>query len=289
MDEIKEILAKYDQDYLRQLFACSEEADQLVLVYFEDVAEILSVITRMTNIERNPTGFSIADAPILGLLVRISKLLKLVIWIYREDSAEYVIIAERSLIEVAVTATYLLRSDSSTLEDYRLCSYKDRLKILEQAESGLAFYDSKAGHRLTKSIKEKLDFEGLDRSSFKEQIANHWRLGGRNFREIFEQVMGPDLYPYLYSTSSDSVHGSWHDVRGFCLKDDVTRGFFPLYEPVDTSAGSIRMITQFVTLPFREWTERVQLDDPYIVEVLDFIEKIGNGLFIKYDKLIYGD
>ena len=100
--------------------------------------------------------------------------------------------------------------------------------------------------------------------------------------------MGLGLYPSIYGTSSDSVHGSWHDVRGYCLNDVVTRGFFPLYEPVDTSVGSICLITPFVTLPFREWIERVELDDPYIGEVMDFIEKLGEVLFMKYDKLIYG-
>ena len=122
MKEVQDILAKYDRHYLARLLAITPEADRLALAFYEDVAEILDIISRLKNIERNPTGFLIDDAPILGLLVRVWKLLKLVIWIYKEDSAEFAIIAERSLIEVAVTATYLLRSDKSTIEDYRLCS-----------------------------------------------------------------------------------------------------------------------------------------------------------------------
>ena len=128
MDELQVILAKYKRDYLAQLLA-SPETDQLALAFYEDVAEILDIISRMKNVERNPTGFSIDDAPILGLLVRTWKLLKLVVLIYKEDSAEYAVIAERALIEVAVTATYLLRSGASTMEDYRRCSYRNRFKI----------------------------------------------------------------------------------------------------------------------------------------------------------------
>ena len=288
MDEIHAILAKYEGDYLARLLASTPEADRLALTFYEDVAEILDVLSRLRNVERNPTGFCIDDAPILGLLVRTWKLLKLVLWIYKEDSAEYAAVAERSLIEVAVTATYLLRSDSSAIEDYRRCSYKSRFKILEQASSEASYFDSKAGRRFLRSIKEKLALEGLDENSFEEQIANHWRLQGSTFRRIFEHVMGVDLYPAAYGTSSESVHGSWQDVRGYCLQGDVARGFLPLYEPLRVHVGHVSMIVPFATMPFREWAERVQLDEPYIGEALDFVDRLNIRLFDKYGKLLFG-
>ena len=288
MDEIQAILAKYERDYLARCLACTPEADQLALGFYEDVAEILDILSRMRNVERNPTGFSIGDAPILGLLVRTWKLLKLVVWIYKEDSAEYAVIAERSLMEVAVTATYLLRSGASTMEDYRRCSYGNRFKILEQAASGAVSYRSKPGRRLLRSIREKLALEGLDENSFEEQIANGWRMGGKTFRRIFEDVMGEDLYAVAYGASSESVHGSWQDIRGYSLQGDAARGFYPLYEPLRVNVGNVSMIVPFVTLPFREWAKRVQLDDPYIGDVLDFVDRLNVRLFDKYGKLLYG-
>ena len=288
MEEIQAILAKYEHDYLARLLATTSEADRLALTFYEDVAEILDVLSRLKNVERNPTGFSIDDAPILGLLVRTWKLLKLVVWIYKEDSAEYAAVAERSLMEVAVTATYLLRSDSSAMEDYRRCSYKNRFKILEQAAFGAEYNNSKPGRRLLRSIKEKLALEGLDENSFEEQIANHWRLQGKTFRHIFEHVMGEDLYAAAYGTSSESVHGSWQDVRGYCLQGDVARGFLPLYEPLRVNVGHVSMIVPFATMPFREWAERVELDGPNIGEVLDFIDRLNDLLFDKYGELLFG-
>ena len=287
MDEIQAILAKYHRDYLARFADATPEADRMALAFYEDVAEILELLSRLKNVDRNPTGFSIDDAPILGLLVRTWKLLKLVVWIYREDSAEYAAIAERSLIEVAVTATYLLRSDGSTMEDYRRCSYGIRFKILEQAASGAVYYRSKPGQRLLRSIERKLASEGLDETSFEEQIANRWRLEGKTFRRIFEDVMGQDLYAVAYGTASESVHGSWQDVRGYSLQGDAAHGFFPLYEPLRVEVGNVSMIVPFATLPFREWLERVQLDDPYIGDVLDFVDKLNFGLFEKYGKLLY--
>ena len=63
MDEIQDILAKYDRAHLKRLLASTPQADQLALIFFEDVAEILDILSRMRNGERNPTGFSIDDAP----------------------------------------------------------------------------------------------------------------------------------------------------------------------------------------------------------------------------------
>lgn len=286
MEEIQAILAKYERDYLVHLAPATPEADRLALAFYEDIAQILDLLSRMKNVERNPTGFSEDDAPILGLLVRSWKLLKLVIWIYKEESAEYAVIAERSIIEVAVTATYLLRSDTSTIEDYRRCSYRNRLKILEQVAPGGMYHHSKPGQRLLRSIKQKLAREGLNEYSFEEQIANGWRLGGKTFRQIFEEVMGQYLYAVSYGTSSESVHGSWQDIRGYSLQcDPVREGFYPQYEPLRVNVGNTCMIIPFVTPPFREWAMRVQLDDPYIGEVLDFIEKLNLILIDKYGQL----
>ena len=288
MEEIQDILAKYDRAYLERLLASTPEADQLASAFFEDVAEILDILSRMRNGERNPTSFSIDDAPILGLLVRTWKLLKLIIWIYKEDSAEYAVIAERSLIEVAVTATYLLRSDKSTLEDYRRCSYRNRFRMLEQAASGSKYYRSKAGRRLLRSIKEKLALEGLDEHSFEEQSRNDWRVQGKTFHQIFKEVVGEELYAVAYGTFSESVHGSWQDVRSFSLRENVARGFSPRYEPLRENVGHVSLIVPFATLPFREWAARVQLDDPYIEDVLDFVDRLNIRLFDKYGSLFYG-
>ena len=288
MKEIEEILAKYDEDYIAGLLDANPNADRLKLTFYRDVAEILDILSRMKNVERNPTGFSIDDAPILGLLVRTWKLLKLIVWIYEEDSAEHAIIAERSLLEAAVTAVYLLRSDQSIMEDYRRCSFRNRFKIMQQAADGSSCYNSKPGQRLLHSIRKKLELEGLDETSFKTQIKNDWRLQGKSFRCIFEEVMGKDLYSVTYSTSSASVHGSWLDVRNFSLQGDVDQGYFPLYEPLQCNIDEVTISVLFATPPFREWVKRVHLDDPYIAEVLDFIDRLNISLFNNHAELVYG-
>jgi hypothetical protein len=76
MEELKQIKDRYNPDYVREGLASLDSLKRFSLVFFKDVAEIYDCLTRLKNVERNPSGLSLEDAPILGLLVRIAKLLK---------------------------------------------------------------------------------------------------------------------------------------------------------------------------------------------------------------------
>ncbi len=288
-EEFQDILTKYDSSYLKRLFSSKTGENALVSTFFEDVAKILDILIRMRNIERNPTGFSSDDAAILGLLVSTWKLLNLVIWIYNEESAENAPIVERSLIEVAVTATYLLQSSNSILEDYRLCSYKHRIKMLKQASSGSEYYRSKAGKRLLCSINKKLKSEGLDKDSFEVQIQNGWRVQGMTFFQVFKEVVSEDLYTAFYGPSSDFVHGTWLNVKNYSLQGNLEQGFSPRYQLVRESIGNVSMIIPFAIMPFRDWVKRVELNSPYIHKVLDQVEIINKKLFEKFGEEIFSE
>jgi hypothetical protein len=101
MDEIHKITDKYDAEYVRTGISSLDEINKFALTFYKDVAEIYDCLTRIRNIERNPVGFSLEDAPILGLLVRVWKLLKEVIRYYEQDNAEIISILERPLIEAS--------------------------------------------------------------------------------------------------------------------------------------------------------------------------------------------
>src|SRR5580698_2167008 len=111
MEEIRAITEKYDTSYVRDQLGSLEGINEFALTFCKDVAEIYDCLTRVKNIERNPTGFSLNDAPILGLLVRIWKLLKEIIKYYEQSNAEIISILERPLIEASVVATYLMSND----------------------------------------------------------------------------------------------------------------------------------------------------------------------------------
>src|SRR5690606_25792681 len=90
MDELNAITSKYDAQYIRTHLTTSADVSKFAIVFYKDVAEIYDTITRIKNPIRNPTGFSLDDAPILGLLVRCWKLLKEIIFYYERDNAEVI-------------------------------------------------------------------------------------------------------------------------------------------------------------------------------------------------------
>jgi hypothetical protein len=143
MKEIGDILQKYDERYVSECLKSVDDLNTYAARFYRDAAEIFDSITRIKNIERNPAGFSIDDAPILGLLVRVWKLLKELIRYYEENNAEFIGLFERPLLEAAVTATYLMQGDAALMLDYRKCSYKDRLRILRDLEQGFGLLQDK--------------------------------------------------------------------------------------------------------------------------------------------------
>lgn len=285
MDEIHNIISKYDDKYIKDNTNNLDNLNKFALVFFKDVAEIYDSFTRVKNIERNPSGYSLEDAPIIGLLVKIWKLLKEIVVYYEINNAEIISIFERSLIESAITASYLLNSDSSVIEDYRKISYKDRLRILRELKEGLPFYETKAGKRLLKSINNKMKNENLTIDDFKEQKKNRWRLQNKSFFDIFKEVEDEKLYPSTFGMMSESIHCSWNDSMDWSLQrnDDGTYDVYPFHHPAD-----IRYVTPtiiFCNRPFKLWLHHIGVTEPYLYEVLDWIERINSMLYVSFDNL----
>jgi hypothetical protein len=285
MDELYNILKKYDEDYVSGKLQTLDKLIPFAGTFYKDAAEIYDCITRVKNVSRNPTGFSLNDAPILGLLVRIWKLLKEIIRYYEESNAEIISVLERPLIEAAITATYLMINSEAVIEDYRKCSYKDRLRILRESKENNAFFQIKPGVRLLKSVEKKMRMEGFSQNSFAEQKRNKWKLQGKSFFDIFAEVEHEDMYKYTYGMMSESVHCSWNESMDFCLQrnDDGTFSTFPFYHPAD-----IRYVTptlRLCTRPYRLWLKRIDVEDENLVKILDWIDRVNARLFKAFDAL----
>lgn len=284
MQEIVDIIEKYKTVDLGKQLSSEEGLKEFSTMFYEDVAEIYDAVTRIRNVERNPTGFSLNDAAILGLLVRIWKLLKEVVAYYKADNGQIVSHFDRQIVESAITASYLLiKEEDQAVEDYRKCSYKNRIKALEEAADN-EFYKTPAGVRLLKSIQEKMDAEGFDLNSFEEQKRRNWRLEGKSFRQIFEQLEPDEFYKLIYGIPSESMHGSWNESLGFDLikNEDGTYSTYPFYQPVD-----IRFVTPILRLtndPYLLWLERIDAQDEYIEKIFKWIERINKRLFIAFEE-----
>jgi len=296
MDEFDTIMEKYGNRPLREHFDSVDEINQFALQFYRDAAEIYDCFTRLKDFETNPSGYSLDDAPIIGLLVRIWKLLKETIRYHVENNAEFIAIFQRTLLETAVTATYLLKHDRSAVEDFRKCSYKDRLRILQDAKNGSAFSKTKAGQRLLRSVEKKMKLEGFSENDFAQQKKNRWKLQGKSFLDILKDVYGDQntaqvnehMYRCSFGIMSESVHCSWNDSMDWCLQrnEDDTFSIYPFFHPAD-----IRYITPvlaFCNEPYALWLKRIGIDDRYYTMFLDWIGRQNWNLYLEFDRL-YGD
>lgn len=289
MQEFIDITAKYQPDYIQKQFSSLEGLHEFSTLFFKDVADIYDAMTRLRNVERNPTGFSIDDAPILGLLVRVSKLLKECVKYHQLDNAEVIGMFERPLIEATTIATYLMLNDKAVMDDYRKCSYKDRLRIVRESKEGSAFFDTKAGKRVLAAIQDKMDFEGLTVDDFAQQKKNRWRLQGKSFRDIFSEIEHDALYPATYGMMSETIHGSWNESMdwGLVRNDDGTFSAFTDYHPADIRF--VAPVVKFTIKPFRLWLQRIDVYDNNTEGTMDWIERVNTHLFHSFDALYDGE
>ena len=166
MQEIDRIWLKYEEGRILDRLESLDEVNRLALTFGSDAAQTFRLLTLMRNPSRNPSGYNLSDAPVVGLLTRVAKLFRLICRFYELGNGEYLSVFSRPLIESAIIATYLLCEGDEAVEDFRRCSYKNTLRILRKRESGSEFFRTAAGQRVLQSALDDLALEDLAVSAF---------------------------------------------------------------------------------------------------------------------------
>lgn len=280
LDELRKIFVKYQNNEVPEIGSDLEELFKFSCMFFADVAEIYDIITRIRDVERNPSGFDVNDAPILGLLVKISKLLREIIVYYNANDANIIAYLERQAVEAGIVAQYLLRASPATIENYRKCSYKDRLRIFEATENE-GYFSTKAGKRLKADVQTQFEAEGFSASSFDLQKKQKWKVDGKSVRDMFNSLGMDELYGTIYGFGSESIHASWGHSMNFDLRlnSDQTYSAYPIQMPSD-----IRYVAPIIELcnpAFVAWSERVNLGQEE--KSLKWIAGINRHLFHAFD------
>ena len=283
--EIARIWQKYEEEQVLDHPESLEEVNRLALTFTRDVANTYKLITIQSNPARKPFGHGFQDAPIVGLLTRVAKLLRLVCKFYELNNGEYLTLFSRPLIESAIVATYLLRNGEEAVEDYRRCAYKDTLRILREHENESEFFSTRAGQRVLCAARNDLALEGLSRKSFTVQKKNSWRLQGKSIYSIFGEVTSPDEYPFVYGVLSESIHGSWNESLDWCLSrnHDGTFSAYPLFIGVDVR--SLLPLVRYATPPYALWLEKIGLMDDTIQRIVDCIQDYSHWIYEDFEEL----
>ncbi|MCP1845796.1 hypothetical protein ACVIHI_008740 [Bradyrhizobium sp. USDA 4524] len=72
--EIINITDKYHPSYIWESFRSLKAMHAFSIQFVKNVADLYDGLTRRRNIDRNSSGFSLDDAPILGLLMPDTRL-----------------------------------------------------------------------------------------------------------------------------------------------------------------------------------------------------------------------
>lgn len=88
MDEIQKIIIPYKDIDTDTEISTFKGLIRFSAKFHKDVAEIYDAVTRIRNVKRNPSGFDFNDTAILGLLIRIWKILKEVVYYYGKNNAD---------------------------------------------------------------------------------------------------------------------------------------------------------------------------------------------------------
>lgn len=280
MEELKTIFVRYNDVKIPEVGSGLDELHEFSEMFFADVAEIYDILTRLKNQNRNPTGFSLDDAPILGLLVKISKLLREIVVYYKANDANIISYMERQAVEAGIVAQYLLSANPETIQNYRKCSYKDRLRIF-LAPDNEGFFASRAGRRLKLDVQKQFDAEGFSSASFELQKTQRWKVDGKSIRDMFDALEIVELYGNVYGFGSESVHASWGHSMNFDLLQECDRTYsaYPIKMPADIRY--VGPVIEFCNPAFIGWSKRVDLDQHYCS--LKWIAGVNRQLFDAFD------
>ena len=288
MRDLDRIWLKYEDQSLLDRLESLDDVNRLALTFCEDVAYTYRLVTCRRNPSRDPSVYGLADAPIVGLLTRVAKLLRLICKFYELGNGDHLAVFSRPLIESVIVATYLLREGDEAVEDFRRCSYKDALRILRGRESGSEFFRTPAGQRVLQSALDDLALEGLSKQSFAVQKRNRWRLQAKSLYDIFGEAVGPAEYHFVYGIMSESIHGSWNESMDWCLSrnEDGTFSAFAPYHGVD--ARLILSFVRYATPPYVLWSDRIQIQDDSMRETFDRIHDYSRSIYLRFDELYDG-
>lgn len=288
MIELTDLRAKYGGEHDLEGIDSVEGINDYAHGFYCDVAGVYGFITVQRNPHRNASGFSLSDAPILGLLTRVWKLLRLILGFYEDQNADFQAVFERPLFEASVVATYLLRNGDEAIQDFRMCSYKDTLRILREHSRGSEFFNTKPGQRVLASALNKLAIEGLDQDSFTAQKKNGWRLQGKSVYQIFRETIGSDPYSFGYGMLSESIHGSWANSMDWCLRrnEDQTYSTFSDFHKPDVR--TVAPLIHWSTPPYGLWINRIEIEDQDLIEILDWIRKFNYRIYLTFEHLFDG-
>ena len=217
------------------------------------------------------------QAPILGLYVKIYKFWEECLNVYRRGELGVYIAYQRILYEAFTKMIYLIANGREALDDFRLASYKNRVKAYNKTEKKVD------GVNIVRNAKFLDDLKDDDFT-----IEDLEKISPKNFRTILDLVKQTytkeekDLiYTLGYGLSSDAIHSDWGELRQIHLNDigdgmmapNISERVYNHYRVILPIADIISMAIQ-AFVPYINETRIVVIDGDSLVSVAKDIQRV---------------
>ena len=124
---------------------------------------------------------------------------------------ELAVIFVRLMFETAVKMRYLIQSKASSFQSFILTSYRPEKEVLQdlmlKAKQRELLPIEK---RMMRKIKSRLKKDRISINTLMQ--TKKWDIDGKSVRSILEHLQLDLAYPYIYGSSSHSIHGDWYEL-----------------------------------------------------------------------------
>lgn len=225
LDDFDFTRTKVDIKEIKQ-YDSEDQYITLAIELFKEVAQITVIVTSIYNLDENnnPKKWNRNEAILGGLMVRISKLQRGMLEQLCEDRLEIAMIIFRCLVESIINVIYLLKEkDDKLFNEFIEYSLREEKRLLNLIDLNI----KERGHeifietRMKKSIDRSFKTSSFTPNQVDESKFKPW--GETIYRRAKKIEMG-DIYFYLFSLPSHSIHGNWQDLITYHL--DYENGIF---------------------------------------------------------------
>lgn len=231
MQEIEEISLKYETLPLSYFTKDSEDLKLFSILFSKDLAEFIDILARSINFDTRKDYYDINEATIVGLITKVVKYYNEALNYYETDKLDILGLFTRPIYESFILIKYLTLNGSSSQKNFRLVSYNSRYKNYKKLIHSENI-DSPIIQRQLIKLLSKLNFDDFTIEDLeledKKNNKQKWKIDGKTFWDIHNEVDNSYLYSFMYGGGSDFIHGNWQEIMDFHLtrKGKGYIGFF---------------------------------------------------------------
>lgn len=218
IDEIRKNENKSDNNFMHYSVELMKELGQ----YYVIIASIV-------NNNSQFGGWNRDQAVLVGLLVRLSKLIVSYIENICKKQLEIANIIQRCILETAINLEYLIQNfDNNIIDEFVKYSLKTEKALLNTINDNINKRGAQENIevRMLESIERAFNISKVNAVDIDPNDRKVW---GKSIFNRFKELGYVELYNHFYGLQSHFVHGNWQEVLSYHLTYENDE-FFPKTE-----------------------------------------------------------